>query len=247
MTHAFHLLRGPVADHLRRMPPAPRLRLRTPARPRVPSWLGCPVSRTRVVGYVRVSTGQQVDDGVSLDAQRARLEAYATALDLELVAVVEDAGLSAKSLDRPGLTQALAMLDSGQADGLLITKLDRLTRDVRDLGTLLAEYFGRFALLSVSDSIDTRTAVGRLMLNILTSVTQWEREAISERTKAALDYLKTQGVKLGRPLRASPEQVERVRQLRAEGRSMRAIAAALSTPERTWSAAAVSRVLGAAC
>ena len=153
---------------------------------------------TRVVGYVRVSTEQQASEGVSLEAQRTKLTAYATALDLELVAVFEDAGLSGKSLDRPGLAAALAMLDAGDADGLVVTKLDRLTRSVRDLGELVDRYFSeRFSLLSVNDSIDTRTAAGRLVLNVLAAVSQWEREATAERTRDALGQLRAQGLRLG--------------------------------------------------
>ena len=140
--------------------------------------------RTRVVGYVRVSTEQQADGGVSLDAQRAKLEAYAVAMDLELVAIEEDAGLSAKTLERPALQRALAMLDAGAAEGLLVAKLDRLTRSVRDLGELVERYFAsKCSLLSVADSIDTRSAAGRLVLNVLTSVAQWEREASARGTR----------------------------------------------------------------
>ena len=115
------------------------------------------MERTKVIGYVRVSTEGQADGGVSLDAQRAKLAAYCTALDLDLIAVEVDAGLSAKSLDRPGLTRALGMLTRGDATALLVCKLDRLTRSVRDLGALVDTYFaaGRWALLSVADSIDT--------------------------------------------------------------------------------------------
>jgi DNA invertase Pin-like site-specific DNA recombinase len=122
----------------------------------------------RVVGYIRVSTDSQADGGISLAAQRTKLEAYAVAMDLDLVEVCEDAGYSAKSIKgRPALTRALATLDSGDADGLLIVKLDRLTRSVRDLGDLVDRYFGsKFLLLSVGDSIDTRTAAGRLVLNL---------------------------------------------------------------------------------
>jgi DNA invertase Pin-like site-specific DNA recombinase len=107
--------------------------------------------------------------------------------------VIEDAGLSAKTLDRPGLQTALAMLKTGQAAGLVIAKLDRLTRSVRDLGALIEGPFaaGKAALLSVSEQIDTRTAGGRLVLNILGSVSQWEREVIGERTAAALQHKKT--------------------------------------------------------
>ena len=119
--------------------------------------------RTRVVGYVRVSTEHQADGGASLGAQRAKLAAYALAMDLELVAIEEDAGLSAKTLERPALQRALAMLDAGTAEGLLWAKLDRLTRSVRDLGELVERYFSsRWSLLSVADSIDTRSAAGRL-------------------------------------------------------------------------------------
>lgn len=155
-------------------------------------------TRTAVVGYIRVSTEQQAGEGVSLDAQRARLEAYAVAMDLDLVAVCEDRGLSAKSLARPGLQQALAMLESGNASGLVVTKLDRLTRSVKDLGDLVDRYFAsRFSLLSLSDSIDTRTASGRLVLHVLGAVSQWEREATAERTRDALAQLRADGVRLG--------------------------------------------------
>ena len=155
--------------------------------------------KTRVVGYCRVSTAEQALDGVSLDAQSAKLKAYAVATDLNLVAVRVDAGASAKTLARPGLQQALADMREGRADGVLVMKLDRLTRSVADLGVLLEQYFGDgFTLISVSDTIDTRTAAGRLMLNILTSVAQWERETVVERTKTAMCHLQSEGVTVGR-------------------------------------------------
>ena len=150
---------------------------------------------TKAVGYIRVSTDKQVDHGISLDAQRAKLDAYAALYDIELVSVIVDAGVSAKTLDRPGLQQALGMLKKGEANALLIAKLDRLTRSVKDLGTLVERYFSsdKITLLSVADSIDTRTAAGRLVLNVLGSVAQWERETISERTTEAMHHLKEQG------------------------------------------------------
>jgi DNA invertase Pin-like site-specific DNA recombinase len=155
-------------------------------------------SKTRVVGYIRVSTEQQAGEGVSLEAQRNKLQAYAVALELDLVALFEDAGLSAKSLQRPGLAAALGLLETGGADGLVVTKLDRLTRSVCDLGELVDRYFAqRFSLLSVSDAIDTRTASGRLVLHVLGAVSQWEREATAERTRDALAQLRAQGVRLG--------------------------------------------------
>ncbi|GAC1430248.1 MAG: hypothetical protein NVSMB62_27670 [Acidobacteriaceae bacterium] len=114
---------------------------------------------------------------------------------MDLCEVIVDAGESAKSLDRPGLQRALGMLKRGEAAALLVVKLDRLTRSVVDLGRLVEQYFapGRAALLSVSEQIDTRSAAGRLVLNVLASVSQWEREAIGERTAVAMQHKVAQG------------------------------------------------------
>src|SRR5688500_10547762 len=109
----------------------------------------------KVVGYIRVSTEEQATSGQSLDAQRDKLAAYAKLYDLELVAVIEDAGESAKSLNRPGLQDALGMLRRGEVAGVLIAKLDRLTRSVADWQALINEFFGEKAgkqLFSVADS-----------------------------------------------------------------------------------------------
>jgi site-specific DNA recombinase len=226
---------------------------------------------TRVVGYIRVSSEQQRDEGVSLEAQRARLRAYALALDLELVAIDEDAGYSAKSVNtRPALLRALARLEAGEADGVLVVKLDRLTRSVRDLGDLVERYFAsRFSLLSVCDSIDTRTASGRLILNVLTSVAQWEREATGERTRDALAHLKSEGIMVGgvplglrrtdeidatgrRVVVPAPDElntVARARALRAGGSSLRSIARILCEEAHAtkrggrWDATTVAKVL----
>jgi DNA invertase Pin-like site-specific DNA recombinase len=154
----------------------------------------------KVVGYVRVSTQDQADGGVSLAAQRQKLKQYAELFELDLVAIVEDAGASAKTLKREGLQEALAYLDGGEAVGLLVAKLDRLTRSVKDLGVLLDSHFrSEFSLLSVADKIDTSTAAGRLVLNVLASVSEWEREAIGERTSAALQHKIAQGEHVGSP------------------------------------------------
>jgi DNA invertase Pin-like site-specific DNA recombinase len=145
----------------------------------------------RVINYGRVSTAEQASDGVSLEAQQAKMGAYASLYDLEVVETVIDAGESAKTLNRPGLQKALAMLRRGEADGLVVAKLDRLSRSVGDWQVLIDSYFGERSgkqLFSVADSIDTRTAAGRLVLNVLLSVAQWEREAIAERTREALQH-----------------------------------------------------------
>ena len=156
-------------------------------------------TKTKTVAYLRVSSEKQVDLGVSLDAQQQKVTAYASLYDLDLIEVIVDAGESAKTLQRPGLQRALAMLKTGQADALLVVKLDRLTRSVGDLGRLIETYFspGKAALLSVSEQIDTRSATGRMVLNILASVSQWEREIIGERTSDAMRYKQSQGEYIG--------------------------------------------------
>ena len=154
---------------------------------------------TKAIGYTRVSTQEQATSGISLDAQAEKIRAYASLYDIELVDIVTDAGVSAKSLDRNGLRSALQMLDNGEADAILIFKLDRLTRSVTDWNILIDQYFTGKALLSVSDQIDTRTAAGRLCLNVLMSVAQWEREAIGERTSTALQHKKAMGDHVGSP------------------------------------------------
>jgi DNA invertase Pin-like site-specific DNA recombinase len=223
-------------------------------------------SRTRTVAYIRVSTDKQADHGVSIDAQRAKVDAYAALYDLDLVAVEVDAGVSAKTLTRPALARALSMLDTGEVDALLVVKLDRLTRSIRDLDTLISRYFDREggpALMSVSEQIDTRSAAGRLVLNVLAAVSQWEREAIGERTRAALAHKRSQGelvgsVPLGCSLaedgrtltrdEAEAEAMALILDLRAGGMSLRRIAAELNqrgVPSRgkRWHATTVARVV----
>lgn len=222
----------------------------------------------KAVGYIRVSTEEQATGGISLAAQRDKLEAYAKLYDLELVAVLEDAGQSAKTLNRPGLQAALAMLRRGEADGLIIAKLDRLTRSVADWQYLIDEFFGERAgkqLLSVADSIDTRTAAGRLVLNVLLSVAQWEREAIAERTRDALQHKIRRGERCGEvrfgfdlgadgitlvPNADEQEAIAIIRELREAGQTLRQIATKLTAlgirtkkGHRKWTHTAVGKIV----
>lgn len=222
--------------------------------------------KTRAIAYVRVSTEGQAVEGVSLEAQQAKVAAYALTYDLVVVETVVEAGVSAKTLARPGLQRALELLRAGVADALLVVKLDRLTRSVRDLGELVDEHFGpgKAALLSVSEQIDTRTAGGRLVLNVLASVSQWEREAISERTSAALQHKASLGEYtggeppygfrvVGDRIEEEPAEqavVKAARALRGAGLSLRKVAAALtgqglvSRAGKPFAAAQVARMVG---
>jgi len=147
----------------------------------------------KAIGYIRVSTEEQAESGLSLEHQKARIQAYATATDLEIISIIEDTA-SAKNMNRTGLQTALSLLKSKQANAIIILKLDRLTRSVKDLGELVQLFDkNEIALISVQDSINTTTAAGRFVLNILGSIAQWEREAIAERTSAALQIKKSRG------------------------------------------------------
>jgi DNA invertase Pin-like site-specific DNA recombinase len=165
-------------------------------------------------------------------------------MDLDVVAVEVDAGFSAKSLARPAIQRALDALTRGSADVLVITKLDRLTRSVRDLADLVSDYFadGKRGLISLGESIDTTSAAGRLVLNLLTSVAEWERQAIGERTRTALTVKRERGERLGghapygfrhdgdRVVAVEDEQrvIATARKLRATGLSLRGVADTLA-------------------
>ena len=149
----------------------------------------------RAIAYVRVSTADQAGEGHSLEAQKEKLRLFSELHNLELIGIEVDAGLSASTLDRPGLQRALAALEEFRAEALVVVKLDRLTRSVRDLCVLVDTYFrdGAHRLMSVSEAVDTGSAGGRLVLNVLSSVSQWEREAAAERTTAVMQHLKATG------------------------------------------------------
>lgn len=201
-----------------------------------------------------------------MEAQRARIEGQCAANGWTLLGIYEDAGLSAKTLDRPGLQAALKKLKPGRV--LLALKLDRLTRSVRDLydlTKLIDEAGADWAC--VQEKFDTTTATGRLILAIMVQLSQWERETISERTVSALQAKRARGERLGTtPLgyktvtgadgKTHIEEDEEemttrrmVRELRESGTSLRGIARALEMLGRKtkrggkWEAATIAKLL----
>ena len=152
----------------------------------------------KFIGYTRVSTEEQALSGLSLTYQKERIIAQCQASDLDLDEVVEDAGKSGRDLKRPGLQRILDMVNLGLIDGVVILKLDRLTRSVKDLGYLLDTFAKKgIALKSVQDSLDTTTASGKLIVHFMGAIAQWEREVIGERTAAALGVKRSRGEKTG--------------------------------------------------
>ena len=195
----------------------------------------------RLIAYARVSTAEQ---SLSVEAQLAQMRSYASLYSHEIVAQVTDQGASGKSLDRPGWHAVAAKLDKGEVDGVLVAKLDRLTRSVRDLGDVLERFTkAKLALVSVAEQLDTATATGRMIMNLLATVSQWERETIGERTRTALAHKRSRGERTGSipfgwcpaadavhldPVPAEQRQIARTLALRAQGMSLARISAALA-------------------
>jgi len=152
------------------------------------------------IGYARVSTPTQKEQGASLELQCERITSFCNAKGWILRKIHVDAGWSARSLDRPALRDLFDDLRLGDIDTLVVLKLDRLTRSVRDLGFLVDELLGSVSLAAVEESIDTGTANGRMIVNLMTSIAQWERETIGERTSAAMQFKRRVERKwMGRP------------------------------------------------
>jgi len=151
-------------------------------------------SSALAVGYVRVSTDEQAREGVSLNAQAARVRAYAEAKGLELVEVLTDEGRSGKSLDRPALQDLLGRCKRGAVGHVIVWRLDRLTRRTRHLLALVEDLFlaRGIELHSVSESLDTSTPHGRFVLTLFGGLAQMERELVGDRTRAALDHKRQQ-------------------------------------------------------
>ena len=191
----------------------------------------------KVAGYLRVSTDEQAREGLSLDVQEARIRGYCVARGWQLVRLERDEGKTGKNLDRPGIQSLLSNLDG--VDAVVVSKLDRLTRSMKDLSVLVDERFGEVALASLSESFDSSTASGKLSMNLFGTIAQWEGEMIAERTTEALAHKKAKGEHCGRipfgfaigedgKLHEVPEEMKTItamKRMHGRGASVRTIAA----------------------
>ena len=150
------------------------------------------------IAYVRVSTDEQAKDGVSLDAQRAKIAAWCAVMGCELVQTYADEGISGHSMaNRPGLQQALEAV-CARGGVLVVYSLSRLARNTAEtleLGERLAKAGADLA--SLSEKIDTTSAAGKMIFRMLAVLAEFERDQVSERTTMALAFKKSQGEKLG--------------------------------------------------
>jgi site-specific DNA recombinase len=195
----------------------------------------------KAIGYIRVSTSEQATDGVSLDAQRAKISAWAVANDYEITAIHEDAGITGTSLDkRPGLRSAIAQTGKGMA--LVSYSISRIARSTRDMLQIADQIQAKGAdLVSLTEKIDTTTAAGKMVFRMLAVLSEFERDVIAERTIGALAHKKSKRevyspVPLGfeacdghlLPSAAETQVIAKIRSMHLEGHSLRQIATSLN-------------------
>ena len=196
------------------------------------------------IGYIRVSTTEQASEGVSLDAQRAKIEAWAVLGGHKVAMVACDSGLSGKAaFNRPGLQEALdrACKEKGVLVTYSLSRLARSTVDAINIGERLQK--AGADLVSITESIETHTAAGKMVFRMLAVLGEFERDLLVERTKTAMRYKRSQGQRIsgaiplgfdlnddGRTLSPNPAEQETlalVSQWHGEGRSLRQICAGL--------------------
>ena len=201
--------------------------------------------------YVRVSTAEQVDEGLSLDAQAHSLTVAATAAGFD-VEIIREEGRSAKNIaGRPELVTALDRLAKGNAQALYVHRLDRLSRSVADFAQLLDTARRQGWTINALDiGVDSATPAGELMANVMASMSQYERRIIGVRTREAMAELRRQGVRLGRPTTLPATVLAQIDDLRATGETLAAIAATMNTEQvptaqggARWYPATIAKVL----
>lgn len=199
---------------------------------------------TIAIAYLRVSTAGQAEEGVSLDAQAAKIAAYCSLNDLSLAATYCDAGLSGSRADnRPELQNALEHVCK-VGGCLVVYSLSRLARSTKDT-IEIAERLDKAGanLVSLSEKIDTTSAAGKMVFRLLAVMSEFERDVVAERTKAALTHKKSRGERVGKvpvgfdladdgvtlvPNQEQQAAIALIRELRTLGLSMREIAAELN-------------------
>ncbi|HXA29434.1 MAG TPA: recombinase family protein [Candidatus Angelobacter sp.] len=182
-----------------------------------------------LAGYIRVSTTEQGEDGAGLEAQLAELAQACAGRGLLLGRVYRDVA-SGGSLDgRRDLRRALAAIRRGDASGIVVPRLDRLSRSVHDFSGLLRRSRREGWQLVLADlGLDLTTPTGELIATILAALAEFERRLIGLNTKRALAVKRAQGVRLGRPPAVPNEVRRRIHAERAVDTSWRAIADGLN-------------------
>ncbi|MFC5066197.1 recombinase family protein [Actinomycetospora atypica] len=184
----------------------------------------------RVVAYTRVSTREQAEGGHGLDAQRAEITRTAEARGWSVVAWREDAGVTGSRLSgRQGWDEAIELVESGEVDGIVATKIDRVSRSVRDFADLVCRAQANgWALVVLDVGLDLSTPMGKFVAHVLCAAAELERDMIGKRTKDGLAAAKAKGVRLGRPVSLPDDVARRVTTMRESGMTLAAIAQQLN-------------------
>ena len=174
---------------------------------------------TNIAIYARVSTDSQ-----DYDTQIDSCERFCEYKKFSIKKVYKDTGSGKNWKDRPEFSQLIQDLRKFQYDGIVVFRLDRLFRNVVEAVNFFQEWNSRgIEVYSINENLDTSTAIGRAMRDIILVLAQLERENISEATKARLQSMKDAGIKLGRP-KISKYQMNKIVELRTRGKSIRQIA-----------------------
>ncbi len=189
----------------------------------------CPANR--YCTYGRVSTVEQADEGAGLPAQFSamRREVEYREYDVPEHLWFTDPGYSGKDTNRPGLVKAFEAIAAGQARGIIVSKIDRMTRSLLDFAQIMSmAQKGRFNLIALDIGLDLSTPTGEMMASILAVFAQYERRIIGQRTRDGLAEKKAQGVRIGRPAVLPQDILDLIVMAREEGQSFRYIAGFLN-------------------
>ena len=205
--------------------------------------------------YARVSTQMQVNDGVSLDVQERQLQHAAEIAGFTKIEFVREEGRSGKSISgRPVLTEALRRLDSGEAQALFVTRIDRLARSTQDfLSVVDRANKNGWRLVMLDLNLDTSSYQGRFVVTIMSALAEMERGIIASRQMDVHEDRRKRGIKWGvdmGPMNKTPEEIkQRVADERATGKSFQKIADGLNKDKvptqngRKWYATTVRNLL----
>lgn len=187
---------------------------------------------TQAVLYVRVSTDEQAQSGLSVQAQETTLRAEAERRGWQVACVLVDEVSAKRGNVRPAFEEARALLAEGEAHALMATRLDRLSRSVADFaGLMAAAHDEGWQIVALDLGLDTSTTTGRMVAHILAAVAEAEREVIGQRTGAALRAKRARGENVGRRTALPPEVVGRIVAARKGGRTLTAVADELNAEQ----------------